>query len=330
MPPVKAATPVGSSRLATWSRAEEISRHLVPDNRHVWSGLSAADLVRRVYHALAIEARSCRSIAAEFNALGIPTHYARDQREVRRGERREQTQGLWRSGRIRNLVVNPVYKGILQYGRRSAKPREVISATIEALVSDDLWQTAQGTLARNRTIAKNTRRRYLLKGVIRCGLDGLTYVGSQGRQEVGWYRCGGQLVERGPLPGRCWGQSIRTDAIEPLIWADIESWLQDPGDLIAQLDDEVDQAAAVPDESAALRNALDEIELRRRRLISLAEGGLQSVDQLRPDFARLVGQREEIEERLARLRTPHEPPPGTRDPRPPWAAPPETGRGTLG
>jgi site-specific DNA recombinase len=280
---------------------EKQKARLEPDTAPLWGDLSAVDLVRRIYNSLGLEGRSCRSIAAEFNALGIPTHYSRDHREVKRGERKERTQGLWRAGRIRNLVVNPIYKGLLQYGRRSERPREPIPAQIGPLVSEDLWQAAQETLTANRTIAKNTHRRYLLKGVIRCGLDGLTYVGSQGRQGVGWYRCGGQLVERGPLPGRCWGQSIRTDAIEPPIWADIETWLRNPGEILQTLEAEIERAPAVPDESVTLRHALEEVEQRRRRLVSLAEEGLQSPAELRPEFARLASHREEIEARLARL-----------------------------
>jgi hypothetical protein len=129
----------------------------------------------------------------------------------------------------------------------------------------------------------------------------LTYVGSQGRQGVGWYRCGGQLVERGPLPGRCWGQSIRTDVIEPPIWDDIEAWLRNPGDILQTLEAEIERVPDVPDESIALRRALEEVEQRRRRLVSLAEEGLQTTAELRPEFARLAGQREEIEARLTRL-----------------------------
>ncbi len=105
-------------------------RRLVPDDSPMWAGLSAADVVRRIYDHLAVDGWSCVRIATEFNSLGVPTSYRRDGRGVR-GKR---TQGLWRSGRIRNLVVNPVYRGVLQYGRRSTKPngREVISASFPA------------------------------------------------------------------------------------------------------------------------------------------------------------------------------------------------------
>ena len=130
------------------------SRRLVPDDSPMWAGLSAADVVRRIYHHLAVDGWTCPRIADEFNSLGIPTSYCRDGRGVR-GRR---TQGLWRSGHIRNLVVNPVYKGILQYGRRSTRPngREVISASVSPLVSEDVWDAAIATLKRNRAMPRNS------------------------------------------------------------------------------------------------------------------------------------------------------------------------------
>ncbi len=129
-------------------------RRLVPDDSPMWAGLSAADVVRRIYDHLAVDGWSCVRIATEFNSLGVPTSYRRDGRGVR-GKR---TQGLWRSGRIRNLVVNPVYRGVLQYGRRSTKPngREVISASVSPLVSEDVWNAAIATLKRNRALPRNS------------------------------------------------------------------------------------------------------------------------------------------------------------------------------
>ena len=184
-------------------RGTRESARLEPDTSLLWADQSAADIVRWIYERLGIDRWSCRRIAEELNARGVPTHYAHDGRLVKRDNRKQHTQGVWRSGRIRNLVVNPVYRGELQYGRRTRKPRrdrDVISAPVEALVSPALWHAAQETLTANRSIAKNTRRRYLLRGVIHCGIDGLSYCGTQGRGEVGWYRCTGQMVERAPSP----------------------------------------------------------------------------------------------------------------------------------
>ena len=72
-----------------------------PDDSPMWADLSAADVVRRIYHHLAIDGWTCPHIASEFNSLGIPTSYqprwSRRQRQTHPGK-------LWRSGHIRNLV----------------------------------------------------------------------------------------------------------------------------------------------------------------------------------------------------------------------------------
>ncbi len=292
-------------------RGTKESARPIPDEEPVWADWSSAAVVRWVYERLGIDGWSCPRIADELNARGVPTHYARDGRLLRRGERRASTQGLWRSGRIANLVRNPVYRGELQYGRRTTKRgREVISAPVEGLVSPALWHAAQATLKANRSIPKNTPRTYLLRGVLRCGIDDLTYVGSRGRDDVGWYRCNGQLVERGPIPGRCWGQSVRTDAIEPTIKADVERWLRDPGEVLADLDGAAEaelHTAVVEAETVTLRRGLAGLEEERTRAIHFAVQGTLSAADLAPELARIDAQRTELERRLATLVEPEEP-----------------------
>jgi site-specific DNA recombinase len=282
---------------------------LVPDETVMWGGLSAADLVRQIYERLALRGQSCRSIAVDLNALGIPTHYTRDGREVeykQKGLRKAHTQNLWRPGRIRNLVVNAVYKGSLCYGRRTSKNREVISASVEPLVSPTLWQAAQDALARNRRSAKNTHRIYLLKGVLKCGTCGLTYVGSWSK-EFGWYRCGGQLVERGPVAGKCLGVSVRTDRIEPCIWADIEAWLRDPGDVLDQLDGAAEreaQGALAEAEVITLARALEQLEGQRKQAIALNIRGRLTDAELDEQLDRIAAERSALEARVAALEPP--------------------------
>ena len=289
--------------------AEQCAR-LVPDESTVWADKSAADLVRDIYERLARKGQSCRMIARDFNALGIPTHYARDGR----GIRGKATQGLWRSGRIRNLVVNPVYRGELQYGRRidqrGAKTErvghEIISAAIEGLVSSALWQAAQDALAANRRVAKNTHRVYLLKGAMTCGVCGLTYVGSWSNK-VGWYRCGGQLVERGPVPGRCLGTAVRNDAIELPVWDDIEAWLRNPGDVLDALDGASEreaQGAIAAAEGITLSRALVALEAQRKQSIALNIRGRLPDGELDVELDRIDAERTELQARLAALQAP--------------------------
>ncbi|HEU6439285.1 MAG TPA: recombinase family protein [Terriglobales bacterium] len=286
------------------------SARLVPDKTIVWADKSAADLVRDIFERLARQTQSCRMIARDFNALGIPTHYARDGR----GVRGKTTQGLWRSGRIRNLVVNPVYRGELQYGRRidqrGAKTErvghEIISAAIEGLVSPALWRSAQDALAANRRIAKNTHRVYLLKGAMTCGVCGLRYVGSWSNK-VGWYRCGGQLVERGPIPGRCLGTSVRNDAIELPVWDDIEAWLRNPGDVLDALDGASEreaQGAIAEAEGITLSRALVALEAQRKQSIALNIRGRLSDADLDAELDRIDAERTELQARLAAVQAP--------------------------
>jgi site-specific DNA recombinase len=281
----------------------QASARLVPDQAIVGGDLSAAGLVHQIYERIALGGWSCRRVAAELNALGVPTAYAREGR----GVRGHNTQNVWRAGRIRNMVANPVYKGQLQYGRRTGKrDREVIAAPIEGLVSPALWAEAQEALARNRRCAKNTHRVYLLKGVLKCGICGLTYAGSWSK-EFGWYRCGGQLVERGPVPGKCLGVSVRTDRVEPAIWADIEAWLRNPGDVLDKLDGVTEreaQGAIAEAEAVTLTRRLETLDSERRTALDLRIRGHLPDDELDQQLDRITQERASLEARVAALQAP--------------------------
>jgi site-specific DNA recombinase len=274
--------------------------HLVPDETEIWQGLSAADLVRDIYERLVSGGQSGPAIAAGFNAAGIPTHYTRDCR----GVRGKKTQGLWRHGHIGNLVRNPIYRGVLSYGRRSSKrDREVIAASVEPLVSAALWDLAQAALARNRVCPRNAGRVYLMRGVMRCGICGLTYVGSAGKG-VAWYRCGGQLVERGPLAGRCPNRSVRSDMVETLVWSDIERYLRDPEELLDELDARGESGAsgAVPEaEPITLARALTSIDAQRAKTLDLAVRGHPADHLLEATLDRIAAERDQLVARLDAL-----------------------------
>lgn len=288
---------------------KEMAR-LVPDTRPLSDtlDLSAADVIRRMYHRLAIDGWTCPRIAIELNALAVPTSYARVGREVKRGERRERTQGVWRGGRIRNMVREPKYMGRLEYGRRTKQPRDVIPASIVPLVSEELWQAAQQALYRNRRVSRNTRRRYLLKGVIRCGCCGLTYIGSQGRPGASWYRCGGRQRDRGPLGGACPSAFLRGDEIERQVWTDIERFLRNPGDVLADLKAEIggeNDAAIAEADLVTLRSALDSLHTQRERVLGLAIRGHIVEAEADLELDRIARERAALDGRVAELEAPH-------------------------
>jgi len=179
-------------------------------------------------------------------------------------------------------------------------------APIEGLVSPALWEAAQAALARNRRCAHNTHRAYLLRGVMKCAICGLTYVGSWSR-DAGWYRCGGGLLERGPLAGRCPARAIRTDRIEGAILADVERFLRDPGDIIDELGtDSAGEAQAALDaaESVTLARAIESLAGQRKQALALAIRGRLSDAELDVELGRIERERTGLQARLAATQAP--------------------------
>ena len=243
---------------------------------------------------------TCPRIAEEFNSLGIPTSYRRDGRGVR-GKR---TQGLWRSGHVRNLVVNPVYKGLLQYGRRSSRPngREVISASAPPLVSDEVWNAAISTLKRNRALPRNSCHAYLLRSLIRCAVCGLSFCGTWARGPR--YRCNGSMAHRGPLQGKCIGASIKGERLETAVWSDVSRFLSDPADLVDELlaeSADIDNRAVAEAERASLLDARHAAQLRRKRAIDLYTRAKLSDDEFDEVAAEVDQELTALDERLQDL-----------------------------
>ena len=279
--------------------------HLVPGDEIIWVDWTCADLVTKIYGWLAIEGWSCPKIAKHLNALGVPTAYAKDDRLVKVGERKERTQGKWRAARIRNLVVNPVYRGEQQYGRRSTKPdgRDIITAEVPAIVSREIWEAAQKTLSGNRVMAKNTKRHYLLKSVIRCGNCGLTYIANLNRG-FPWYRCNGRLTDRGPIEGRCTAKGLKGTDIEALVWDDVERFLRDPGDILEELSQEREMdagAAIIEAERMTLENAMVDLARRRRKAIDLNTRDRISDAELDELLEEIAREQEGVQNRLEEI-----------------------------
>ncbi|MCA9848428.1 MAG: recombinase family protein, partial [Dehalococcoidia bacterium] len=271
---------------------------LVVDDRVVWADWSAADVVRHIYRRLASDHWSCIQVAEELNALGVPTSYARADRGVR-GKR---TAGIWRASRIRNLVVSTTYRGEFQYGKRSARRRDIITARVPRVVSDEEWEAAQITLHDNLLGAAKTPNVYLLRSLMKCGICGLTYVGTRARDT--WYRCGGQIAQRGKYEGRCPGKGVKGEHLEPIVWADIEAWLRNPGELLEELRTETngDEAAAVLEASRmTLQAAITSLMDRRTRRLSQHERGLISNAELDAALAEIDREQAEVESRLTAL-----------------------------
>jgi site-specific DNA recombinase len=276
--------------------------------------LSEAEIVRTIYRMSAVEHQSCFVIAEHLNRIGAPCAYTRDARQITRGKRKTHTSGLWRPGRIRNLLVNTTYMGRHEYGKRSKNPnRELIHRPVPAIVAEDIWQKAQKTLTANVLFSRrNSGHQYLLRGVMKCGLCGLTYIGVANRRPSGkeefYYRCNGKHGTRGLFGAnghRCPSKDVNGSFLEQMIWSDVEGFLRNPGAVVEQLEQRI---AAESRDSHRSKDRLKKLEAdlaaktgERDRILELYRKGRitdadldRQMDQIGQEEARLLANVEDV------------------------------------
>ena len=293
------------------------SARLAADETPFWNDVSPAGLIRMLFQLSGAEGWSCYRIADHLNALKVPTAYVKDGRMVgneAKGKRKQATAGIWRPSRVRDMLTKPVYRGLAEHGKHPPKKDgvrpipQIISGPCVALVSDELWYAAQQTLANNRMFnPKSKNRVYLLKARIKCGACGLSYCGTPWGGK-GMYRCNGRTAYRGPLQGACPGRGLRGELIEPVVKADITSFLRDPGDVLAELATELEgpqpDAAVAEAERQTLESALGGLGARRKNAISLATNGVIEPADLRVQLDEIDGHQAALQKRLDELTVP--------------------------
>ena len=206
--------------------------------------MSEADVVRSIYRMSGVEGKSCQKIADHMNRLGIPCGSLENTSAEKAGKRNRRTAPIWRPSHVRNMIVNRTYMGQHLYGKRSKNPnRKIIVRDVPAILSSEMWEAAQKVLRSNKIISRrNTRQPFLLRGLIKCGLCGLTFSGMRMRapQRDHYYRRNGRQFARGlyGIAGKkCPAKNLNGDYVERLVWADIESFLRNPGELLGRLRD---------------------------------------------------------------------------------------------
>ncbi len=163
----------------------EINDHIMPS-----CGISEADIIRLIYKLTIENKMTTIKIADHLNALGLPPSYFIDSPAT--GRRKKETAGIWRPGRVLNMLKSTTYKGIHQYGKRSAKQREIIERNIPAIISPEDWEEAQKVIRAHYIFSRrNAKHIYLLTSLIKCKNCGYTYQ-SACSKGASYYLCGGR------------------------------------------------------------------------------------------------------------------------------------------
>ena len=247
------------------------------------------------------------------NVLRIPCAYVRDDRLTLRGRRKEKTSGVWRPGRVRNLINSTTYMGQHQYGKRSpSKGRKLVTRPVPAVVSEDVWRKAQANLRAHLLFGtRNARNQYLLRGLIKCVLCRLTYMGIAANRPSGkrefYYRC-----NRAHSPsiyagrGRCQSKAVRGDHLEQQVWSDVEAFLRNPEPVLQQLHARLESEAKGSDQVrkqvTRLQGLLEQKTTERSRVVGLYRRGRLTGADLDAQMEEIGKEEEALEAQIAELR----------------------------
>lgn len=272
--------------------------------------MSEAEVVRIIYRLVAEQGYSTVKAADYLNSVGIPPSYTKDGRLVKRGKRKESTAGIWRPGRVRNIIVSTTYKGLHQYGKRTNRKRDLITREMPAILSEDVWERAQQVLRENQLDAtRNAKRQYLLRGLIKCGECGLTYHGTSyngpGRNSKAYYICGGKTRYRGPLQGKCKSSNIPQGWIEDIVWNSCVEFINNPGqavlELAASMKEKKTNAIKADEEKEMILQEIQDKEIEKQSILDLYRKKLINNTDVELQFQKIAEEKEALELRVTEL-----------------------------
>lgn len=199
------------------------------ENRRLVVDEEEARIVRLIYD-WSVEGVSASETAARLNARGVLPKMTKTGQADRR---RVTPSGRWSQAQVTSILRNKTYAGTLVWGRRTQRGYsggEPIAVACPAIVASEHWLTAREAVeSRRRFKCARDEGKYPLRGLIRCGLCGRTYVGiTNGNHR--YYRC--SAISHPELAGgRCTARSIRADWLEDHVWAQISSLLASPSNV---------------------------------------------------------------------------------------------------
>jgi site-specific DNA recombinase len=278
---------------------------------HYQVALHEAQVVRRIFEAVAREQKTLRGVAQMLNEEGVAP----------RGEPKRRAQAIWRAGAIHGVLRNPSYMGQAAFGKterveragslrpiigRAAVPKtaksgqreraseEWIRIAVPAIVSEDVFAAAQTQLERSRALAERNRKsgRYLLAGLTVCACCRYGYYGryqwsgGRERKRLAYYFCGASSCNPGSKQmaiSGCRNRGVRVDQLEAEVWRSVCALLQDPGRVMQEWSRRAATTRACREHDAQRDDALRLVRSHERaiqRLVDAYEAGAIDLTEL--------------------------------------------------
>jgi site-specific DNA recombinase len=153
----------------------------------------------------------------------------------------------WSPTTVAAIVHQAAYSGTHQVKINGGE--SVISREVPAIVEGELQERAKTTLAENkRHPNRRGDRRYLLRGLLRCEVCGFACAGrttTSNGKKYSYYGCVSHRTDRGAgsvRPHRA--PNVSAPWLEALVWQDVRQFLEDPGETLRRVREQLAGGAA--------------------------------------------------------------------------------------
>ena len=280
----------------------------------------AAPMVRRIF-GMALDGISCRQIAAQLNAEGIPTPATYAGLPV---PNPGPYTGLWSSERISDMLQNETYIGSMVQGRtrkinykskkcikQDRRDWVVVEGTHEPLIDRETFEKVRGLINSRRRTRSRTYD-FLLKGLIFCHECGYPLAVINRKMASGADRlifvC--RTYQRFTKAGVCTSHTIKVESVTQAVVEKVQevcgAYLQ-ADRLLPQAQREVVRALAEADNEKEINSLKARIDSLTAHLDKVYMDKLSGVLE-EADFQRIYGKvkadRSALEQRLSQLDRP--------------------------
>lgn len=176
-----------------------------------------SEIIKRIFE-YSLNGIGTNKIAEILNDEGVPTKYnliakgtlttTNKNSKSKKQTTIDKSNIRWAGNTIRNIIVNPVYKGVRIFGG--------IEYTCPIIIEPVMWQKVQDNLQLNRNnTGKVVEHKYLLKGLLTCGRCGRNIYGRRRTTlKDNAYICSSRRFKH----LNCKNRGLNIDVLEKLIW----------------------------------------------------------------------------------------------------------------
>jgi site-specific DNA recombinase len=277
---------------------------LVPSTR-VLQGSTEAEVLEQIFQKIAA-GDTLADVCRWLNGSNIPSG---KRYQTRAGKVSFHPGQTWRLGTLSKLVRNRVYVGEYTYRAKHAE----IKASVTPLISRELFAAVQVSINEHKRSVKPGDRINLLRGLIKCGFCGGTFVAtpmySRGRYNDHYYRCSNQIPSnRLQINERCKAKQLKATAYEDMLWSACRGIIVNPDAVIPAAKGFYEKLCGVSrdasDQRQVLQDQLRDVLQQHSRAMQLfiRQGGdfvvvEQEIDRLNKEKAHLEYQLAQIDHR---------------------------------